>query len=83
MLSTRFTFITLARLGLADVRMQSVCAYVLKGQALPHASHSGDIALSGSRRLRPTLAAAPVLFAHAVVAVARNSTSATSRLTPS
>jgi hypothetical protein len=35
-----------------------------KGLALPRASQSGEIA--GSRRLRSTLAAAPVLFAHAV-----------------
>ena len=34
---------------------------------LPRASHSGEIALSGSRRLRSTLAAVPVLFAHAAV----------------
>ena len=38
-----------------------------------HASHSGDIALAGSRRLRATLAATPVLFAHTVVTVAKNS----------
>ncbi len=31
------------------------------------ASHSGEIVLAGSRRLRSTLAAAPVLFAHAVL----------------
>ena len=35
------------------------------------------IALSGSRRLRSTLAAAPLLFAHAAVTIARNSASAT------
>ena len=40
---------------------------MLKGLALPRASHSGEIALAGSSRLRSTLAAAPVLFAHAVV----------------
>ncbi len=43
----------------------------LKGLALLRASHSGKIALAGSRRLRFTLAAAPVLFAHAVVIVAK------------
>jgi hypothetical protein len=42
-----------------------------KGMELPHASHPGEIALAGSRRLRATLAAAPVLFAHAVVTVAK------------
>jgi hypothetical protein len=36
----------------------------LKGLALPRASHSSEIALAGSCRLRSTLAAAPVLFAH-------------------
>ncbi len=35
--------------------------HALKGLALPRASHSGEIALSGSRRLCSTLAAAPVL----------------------
>ncbi len=40
--------------------------YALKGLALPRASHFGEIALSGSRRLRSPLAPAPVLFAHAV-----------------
>jgi hypothetical protein len=35
-----------------------------KGQALPCASHSSEIALAGSRRMRSTLAVAPVLFAH-------------------
>ncbi len=38
------------------------CVRLLKGLALPR---FGKIALAGSRRLRPTLAAAPVLFAHA------------------
>ena len=40
--------------------------HALKGLALPRAIHSGEIAMSGSRRLRPTLATAPVLFAHAL-----------------
>ncbi len=53
------------------------CVRALKGLALPRASHSSEIALSGSRRLRSTLAAAPVLFAHAVVTEAKNRTSAT------
>jgi hypothetical protein len=36
------------------------------------ARNSGEVALAGSRRLRCTLAAAPVLFAHAIVTVAKN-----------
>jgi large subunit ribosomal protein L20 len=44
----------------------------LKGLALPRASHSSEITLAGSRRLRSTLAAAPVFSAHAVVTVAKN-----------
>jgi hypothetical protein len=43
-----------------------MCMRALKGLALQRASHSGEIALPGSRRLRSTLAAAPVLFACAV-----------------
>jgi hypothetical protein len=43
---------------------------VLEGLALPHACHSGDIALAGSRRLRSMLAAAPILLVHAAVTVA-------------
>ena len=34
--------------------------------------HSGEIALAGSHRLLSTLTAAPVLFAHTVVTVAKN-----------
>ncbi len=41
-----------------------------KELALPRTSH-GEIALAGSSRLRFTHAAAPVLFAHAVVTVAK------------
>ncbi len=52
--------------------LSAVCACAKKGLALPCASHSGEIALAGSRRLRSTLAAAPVRFARAVVAVAKN-----------
>ena len=37
-----------------------------KGLGLPRASHYSEIALAGSRRLRYTLAAAPVLFVHVV-----------------
>ena len=54
------------------IRIKERCAYALKGPALPRASHSDEIALAGSRRLRFTLAAAPVLFAHADVATAKN-----------
>ena len=46
--------------GVADVRTQAECVRALKGLALPRASHSGDIALSGSRRLRSSLAALSV-----------------------
>ena len=45
----------------------------LKGLSLPRAtawSHSGEIALAGSRHLLSTLSAASGLFAHAVVTVA-------------
>jgi hypothetical protein len=37
------------------------CVHALKGLALPRASHSGEIALAGSRRLRSAFASAPVL----------------------
>ena len=36
------------------------CGHALKGLALPCASHIGEIALEGSRRVRSTLAGAPV-----------------------
>ncbi len=51
---------------------KAVCVHALKRLGLPRASHSGEIALAGSRRLRSTLAAAPFLFAHAVATVAEN-----------
>ena len=44
--------------------------HALNGLALPTARHARQIALTGSRRLRSTLAAVPALFAHAVVTVA-------------
>ena len=50
---------------------QAECVRALKGLALPRAHHSGEIALAGSRGLHSTLAAAPVLFAHAAVTVAK------------
>ena len=43
------------------VGVHSFAACALKGLALPRASHSGEIALSGSHRLRSTLVAVPVL----------------------
>ena len=46
---------------------KAVCMHALKGLALLRARHSGEITLSGSHRLCATLAAAPVLFAHAAV----------------
>ncbi len=49
---------SMCSLGVADVYMQS---RALKELALPRASHSGEIAPSGSRRLRSTLAVAPVV----------------------
>ncbi len=56
-------------LGVADVCRQSVCA--LKGLALPQAWSAGDMSLTGRYRLCFTRAAAPVLFAHAVVTDAK------------
>ncbi len=53
---------------------KAVCVDALKGLVLPRASHPGEIALLGSRRLRAT---APVLFAHAVVTEANNRAFAT------
>jgi hypothetical protein len=53
-------------------RVKAKCVHALNGQALPRASHFGEIALADSGRLRSTLAAAPVLFAHAAVGVAKN-----------
>ena len=51
---------------------KSKSVHTLKGLALPRACHFGEIALAGSRRLHSTLAAAPVLFAHAVVTEIKN-----------
>ena len=52
-----------------------VCA--LKGQALSRACDTGEIAMSGSRRMRSTLAAASALFTHAVFTEAKNRKSTT------
>ena len=65
-----------------DVHLQCVyvCIYACAQKAWPPgASHSGEIALSGSSRLRSTLGAAPVLLLHAqaVVTVVNNRASAT------
>ena len=49
------------------------CVHTLKGLALLRTIHLGEFMLPGSRCLRSTLAAAPVLFAHAVVTVAKQS----------
>ena len=57
----------LPRGGYSTYFTKSKSVHTLKGLALPRACHSGEIALAGSRHLRSTLAAAPVLFAHAVV----------------
>ncbi len=60
----------------ADVRMQSVCAHS-KDLTLPRASHSGEIALSGSRCLRHTHAAAPALLRMLLSQKPKTNTSAT------
>ena len=52
---------------------QSRACTCSQGLALPRAGHSVEIALAGSRRQSSTLAAAPVLFTHAVVIVAKQS----------
>jgi hypothetical protein len=39
-----------------------VCAYALKQLVLLRASHSGEITLAGSRRLRATLVAVPAFL---------------------
>ncbi len=48
------------------------CVHAQIRLALPRVSHSGEIALAGSRRLRFTLAAAPVLVEHAAVTETKN-----------
>ncbi len=60
--------VTLHVVTRSKVRLRKMLAAALVGTLL-HVSHSGEIALAGSRRL---LAAAPVHFAHAVVTVAQN-----------
>ena len=46
---------------------KAVCVRAFKGLALLRASHSSKIARAGSRLLRSTREAAPVLFGHAIV----------------
>ncbi len=58
--------------GYSTYFTKSKSGHTLKGLALPRACHFGEIALAGSRRLRSTLAAAPILFAHAVVTEIKN-----------
>ena len=58
--------------GYSTYFTKSKSVHTVKGLALPRASHSDEIALAGSRRLRSTLAAAPVLLAHAVVTEIKN-----------
>ncbi len=55
---------------IVPILTEAVCTHEHKGLVLRRASHSGEIALAGSHRLRSMLAAAPVLFAHAVATVA-------------
>ena len=50
---------------------KAVCVRALKGLVLPRASHSGKSTLAGPRRLRSTLAAAPVVFADTAVTEAK------------
>ncbi len=52
--------------------MRTTVTACAKALALPRSSHSGEIALADSHQLSSTLAAAPVLFAHAVVTAAKN-----------
>ncbi len=58
---------TKIRVMILPILIKADCVRVLTGKALPRASHSGEITLASSRHLCSTLAAAPVLFAQAVV----------------
>ena len=55
---------------LINTRKQIVCMCSKDWRS--RASHSGEIALAGSCRLRSTLVAAPVLFAHAVFTLVKS-----------
>jgi hypothetical protein len=61
-----------SKVGYSTYFTKSKSVHTLKGLVLPRACHSGEIALAGSRRLHDTLAAAPVLFAHAGVTEIKN-----------
>jgi hypothetical protein len=56
-------------LGVIVLPIFSKAEYVhaLKGLVLPRASHSSEIALTGSRCLHSTLTIAPVLFEHTML----------------
>ena len=55
-------------LSILPITSKAECVHARKGQAAAAcASHSGEITLAGSRRLRSTLAAAPVLSPQAAV----------------
>ncbi len=56
---------------------KSEYVHALKRLALTRLSRSGEFAMSGSRRLRFTLAVAPVHFVHAVVTVAKTTSFST------
>ncbi len=50
------------------ILIKAKCVHALIGLALPYASNSSEIVLSGSCRQRSTLGAVPVLFVHTIVA---------------
>ncbi len=58
--------------GYSTYFTKSNSVHTLKGLAVPRAWDSGAIAQGGPPRLHSTLAAAPVLFAHAVVTEIKN-----------
>ena len=62
---------------MANIHKQSVCAHPRTDAAARESLRRDAIAPSGSRRLRPTLVAAPILFAHSAVTVSKHGTSAT------
>ena len=54
-------------IGVLTMLPKVQCVHTLNKLAIPRVIHFGEIALAGSRRLRSTLAAAPVLFAHGML----------------
>ena len=62
---------TITELIIPTIFPKAKCENARKELALPRASHSGEIALTGSRRMRSTLPAALILLVHAVVTVAK------------